>query len=740
MQRNQFGTFGGVFTPCILTILGVIMFMRANFVVGQAGVVGAVGILCLSVAITFLTALSTSAIGTNMRVRGGGAYFLVSRVLGLQYGAPIGVVLFLALSVSVPFYVLGFAEALVHTFPGLKPHEFPIGLATAGILFVVTYVGAGWAIKVQYLIMAVLAGAVVSFLAGAALLFSPERLAENLGAGYTAPPGGGEAYSFWVVFAVYFPAVTGIMAGINMSGDLKNPGRSIPRGTLAAIAVGVTVYLLQIVLSAGAFERAALIDAPYLTLRDNALFGRGWLIGGGVLAATFSSALGSFMGAPRVLQALSRDQVFPVLGPFARGSAKADEPRRALWIAGALTFAVLLWANSAGEGQALNLVAGVITEFFLCTYGMLNFSAFIEALGNNPSFRPEFRYFHWSTALAGTLGCAAVAFIISPVQAAVAVLLLSALFAYVRRCDLRASHGNAWRGFLYNNLRKDLLRLTEVPEDPKNWRPTCLVFSGNPDTRGAWVDYGVWFEADRGLVFLAQLITGPLEDALPRRQAAFERLQAFCRKRDMQAFPVVVVNESLESGMAAIIQSLNLGPLRPNLAIFGWAQAEGQARAVLPGLFRVAHNLGMAICVVRAAEQPPNPGPSRIDIWWRGMENGGLMLLLAHLMRQNWLWEEARIRLLRVIPNEAGRESTHEDLEALLSTARVQAEPQVIVAQRPFVDILREQSGEADCVFLGFALPEEGAEEEWGERSQALVEVGCTTVLVAAAGQVDLLA
>ena len=167
-QRNQFGTFGGVFTPCLLTILGVILFMRSNFVVGQAGIVGAVAILLLAKSITFFTALSTSAISTNMTVRGGGAYYLISRVLGPEFGGAIGIMLFLAQGVSVPFYALGFAEAVTQTFPVLREHGQAVAFATAACLFVVTYVGARWAIKVQYGIMAVLAASIFVFLAGSA--------------------------------------------------------------------------------------------------------------------------------------------------------------------------------------------------------------------------------------------------------------------------------------------------------------------------------------------------------------------------------------------------------------------------------------------------------------------------------------------------------------------------------------------------------------------------------------------
>ena len=239
--RNRFGTFAGVFTPAILTILGVIMFMRANFVVGQAGVLGALSILVIAKSITLTTSLSIAAISTNMRVRGGGFYFLISRVLGAEFGGAIGIALFFALALSVPFYILGFAEALVRSYPLLVPYFQVITLGTALVLFALVFSGAGWAIKIQFVIMAFLFLAIIAFLGGAFQHFSFATLQQNLDPAYApVDPQDRMAplFSYWVVFAIYFPAVTGIAAGVNMSGDLKDPGHSIPRGTLAAVGVG----------------------------------------------------------------------------------------------------------------------------------------------------------------------------------------------------------------------------------------------------------------------------------------------------------------------------------------------------------------------------------------------------------------------------------------------------------------------------------------------------------------------
>ena len=740
-KRNAFGTFGGVFTPCLLTILGVIMFMRANFVVAQAGIGSALLILLAAKSITLLTTLSTSAISTNMEVRGGGAYFLISRVLGLHYGGSIGLLLYLAQAVSAPFYMLGFTEALVYTFPVLAPYHGWIVFGGTAILFTVAYIGAGWAIRVQYGIMAILLLSVVCFLGGAARLFSWDVLEANWSSGYTGIAGGGGNYTFWGIFAIYFPAVTGIMAGLNMSGDLKRPARSIPRGTLAAIGVGAGVYLLQMVLCGGAFDRETLREEPFLVLQNHALFSAGWLVTAGMFAATLSSALGSLMGAPRVLQAVARDDVLPVLSIFARGSRRGDEPRRALLATGVISALVLAWAMGVGGETALNMVAELITEFFLVTYGMLNLAALIEGVGGNPSFRPQFRWFHWITALLGSVGCLGVVLVIDLKVALIALALVLLLIVYIRGRNLQMASGDAWRGFLYRNIRNDLLRLSEMRETAKNWRPTCLVFSGNPEERGLLVAFGRWLEAGRGLVFLAQVLVGRVAEYAPRRAAVQERLGEFCREEGLSAFPVVVIDESLKGGMIATMQALCVGPIRPNLMLLGWTR-ETEERDHVAAVVHMAQLLGVSTCFLAGRNELPGEGPKRIDVWWRGLKNGGLMLLLAHLLRQNWAWRNSEVRLVRSVPNEAAREGTLADLEALLQKARVSARAEVVVSEASFAQVLRQESGDAALVVLGFEPPElDGKEtEDWWMRYDILLKDSPPVLLVCSAGGENVMA
>lgn len=731
---NQLGTFGGVFTPSILTVLGVIMFMRAGFVVGQAGIAQALLILLLAEAITFLTALSISAVSTNTPVAGGGAYFLISRSLGPESGGAIGLALFLAQAISVPFYILGFTEAVVRSFPGTAPGFQWIAAATALALFVVAYIGATWATKTQYVIMSILGLSVVAFLGGALVNFRPALFSENWTAAYQ-----GTDFNFWVLFAIYFPAVTGIMAGVNMSGDLKNPARSLPRGTLLAVGVGFVIYAAEMLICGGAQTRDQLVNASFETLCAQALLGAGFLVVAGVFAATLSSALGSFLGAPRVLQALARDEVLPYLSFFARGSRRSGEPRRALVLTLGMTLGIIGLAGNDPSGGAFNILASVVTMFFLYTYGMVNLAAFVESFGGNPSFRPRFRYYHWLTALAGAGGCVWAAFLIDPIAALGAAFVVVLLFLYIQRRAFSTRFGDARWGFYYSQLRNLLLRLSSVPVHPKNWRPTILVLSGNPETRADLVTYAIWIGSGRGVVTLAEILVGDLKNIANLRLAAKERLSRFLRERQFQAFPEVAVVPDFDEGLSVLLQSHSIGALKPNIVLLGWSSDPERSEPFVRHL-RSAQVLGMSLAILKVRNRPGDRGPGRIDVWWRGRENGSLMVVLAYLLTLNWQWSDAEIRVLRLIHDEAGREPATQALEELVHAARIEATVQVLVSTRPFSEILRFHSQDAALVFLGFKLPEEGKEAEFQARYREMLEPLPTTLLVCSSGAVDLLA
>lgn len=735
-KGHQFSTFAGVFTPSILTILGVIMFLRAGYVIGQGGIINAILILVIAEAICLTTAVSMSAIATNTPVKGGGAYFLISRALGPQFGGAIGLALFLAQALSVPFYILGFTNALMSDAPQLATWFGFIALGTAVFLFVVNWISSGAAIRMQYLIMAILILAIIAFLGGALKHFNPAQFRANLGPAYAPPMTG-----FWAVFAIYFPAVTGILTGVNMSGDLKDPARSLVRGTMAAIAIGFVVYLAEVLICGGATARTDLNERSFDMLKLNALFGWGFLVSGGVYAATLSSAVGSFMGAPRVLQALARDHIFRILSPFARGAKKSDEPRLGLLLTLGLTVGVILLVSGQESMTAFDMIAEIVAMFFLCTYGMINLAAFVEAFAGNPSFRPRFRWCHWSVSLLGFLGCVAVMILIDPWVALLSVLVITFVYIILSRRLFKAAFGDARRGFQYSLVVRTLQRLQGMAPDPKNWRPTFLVLARTTEAHLTLMKYADWMEGGRGLVTAAQVFSGDLETYAKRVAGLRSAMEAFLKENALAVFPEVIFAEDIDEGIRTVIQAHSIGPLKPNTVLLGWPQSEERAQVFFRHL-RIITAMGKSAVIVVDNGLPADIRLARrIDIWWRGEKNGSLMATLAHLLTQNGSWRQSQIRILRHVHDAAGRESSRTAVHGLVEASRLRAEARVVVAEEPFPNVLHQHSVKADVVFMGLPIPAEDQDSLHVYRQlSSLLAPMPTTVLVHSTGDADLFA
>ncbi len=726
--QNQFGAFGGVFTPSILTILGVIMFMRSGYVTGQAGIGSALLILTIATSITFLTGLSISAISTNTTVEGGGAYFLISRSLGPEFGGAIGLALFLAQALAVPFYILGFVEALTTTFPVTEPYFLYIGLTTIGVLFTINYIGASWAIKTQYVVLSILVVAIGSFLVGGIMDFDPEIARANWQAEYT------NNTSFWVIFAVFFPAVTGIDAGVNMSGDLKEPEKSIPKGTLAAIIVGFLVYAFNIFVSGGSTLRENLIADPFGSLLAQA-GPMAFAVIAGVFAATISSAIGSLLGAPRILQALARDDIFPGLGIFAKGTLKGDEPRRGLWLTLLMGVIILLIAGGGGGGGALNAVAVVLTMFFLFAYGMTNAAAFIEQFSRNPSFRPRFRFFHWSLAMVGGIGCLVAAFLINAMAAVVSFFLVTGVYFFISRRVLKNTFGDARRGFYYERVRMNLSKLGTFAQHPKNWRPTSLVLSGNPKTRLTLTQIATWLGSGRGITTLVNVLEGHIHDKLDERAESEEELRDYVDENHIQAYVEVVVSPSFKQGLGVLLQAHSIGPIKPNMVVSGWP-SRPRVYTDFARQLRTTHELGMSQVIVVDHDLPEEP--ERIDIWWRGRRNGSLMAILAYLLTHNWDWTQTRIRIIRMLEPDEATDEAAAAVEELIDAARLEADF-LILPDGNFAEQLPKTSKDADLVMLGFRPPSDEAAQAFHEAYSGFVDGMPTTLLVCSTGDADLL-
>jgi amino acid transporter len=708
------GTFGGVFTPSILTILGVIMYLRFGWVVGNVGLTGTVVIVTLSTSITFLTALSIAAIATDQRVRIGGAYYMISRSLGIEAGGSVGIPLFLAQGLSVALYTVGFAESVVGVFPFLNLRA--VGLVTTVAVAALAVTSARVAIRAQYFIMGAIVLSLISLVFGSPVDSTPAELA--LAASHTPEP-------FWTVFAVFFPAVTGIMAGVNMSGDLKDPGRSIPRGTFAAIGVGYVIYMTIPLVLAWRGETGALVSDP-LVMRRMAFWGDAILLG--VWGATLSSAVGSILGAPRVLQALARDGVLPrSLNWVGAGSGPDETPRAGTVLTLGLALVAVWFGN-------LNVIAPVLTMFFLTTYGVLNISAGIEKFLQSPSFRPLFRV-HWSFSILGAVGCGAVMFLINPLATVVAAAFVLAIFLLLERQGLEAAWGDVRMGIWLALTRAGLMRLKKQV-DPRNWRPHLLVLSGAPMKRWHLLELASSITHDRGILNVATVLATE-SVSLERKQSMELGIRDFLSKRGIESLVRVVSARDPFAGSEILVETYGLGTLVPNTVLLG-DNMDPKHRAPYCRMVERFYFARKNVIIVRDNQIRGYGNRKLIDIWWGGLQgHGALMLILAYLLQTSVRWQDARVRLKMVVPTEDAAREARRNLAVMAERTRTGAEPQVLVSSgKPFFDMLEESSGDADLVLMGIARPSAGGFEEYYAELRDRTDKLPTTVFVLAAEEI----
>ena len=721
---QKFGTFLGVYTPSVLTILGLIMYLRFGWVVGNAGLPLTLFIVLLATSITAITALSASAVATNMRVGVGGEYFMISRSLGLELGGAIGIPLFLCRTLSITFYSFGLAESILAFWPapwGPVP-AIATQLLTAGFIVVIVAISgrsAEVALKLQIPIMIAVGLSVLALAAGVATggVRPPE-----MAASYRTAPAG-----FWYVFAVFFPAVTGFTAGIGMSGDLRDPRRSIPRGTLLAVMTGALVYL-SIPMLLAVTTRVTLdeLAGPGIVWIPIAVLG-GWLVFPGLWGAILSSAFGSALGGPRVLQSLSRDGLAP---SFLARTSTTGQPTIATWVSGAIALAAVALGG-------LNAVAQFVTILFLTLYVTINLAAAIENLVGDPSFRPTIRV-PWWVSLLGSIGAIAVMFLISPLACIAAVVLELGLYLYLRRRALRREWGDVRAVMWIAVARFALMKLRDNRTDPRNWRPHILLLAGDPGKRINLVRLASWFNQNRGIVTACKLMTGDLRSGTIEIDRVRAEMEAEVGEAGLTAFCEAHVVPDFETGVLGIAQASGVGELQANTVMFGWSKRRERLASQLR-LMRALTNAGKSTIISRI-QWAHEPGQEkRIDLWWGGLQNNGdLMLLLAHLLRLNPEWTDARLTVRSIARSEAERDNQHAGLAELLAENRIEADTAVLYEpdrDRDVADIMHARSARADVVFLGLMMPPYGDEMPYAERLEQLAAGFRTTIFVRNAGR-----
>ncbi|MGK2885911.1 MAG: amino acid permease, partial [Rhodococcus sp. (in: high G+C Gram-positive bacteria)] len=677
-QASKFGTFAGVFTPTLLTILGVIMFLRLGWVTGNAGLGGAWAIIGIAFVITGFTALSMSSFVTNIRVGAGGAFSMISQSLGLEVGGALGVPLFVAQALGVVMYVFGFRAGWEWAAQSMGLPALPsiaIDLIVFGLILSLTLISTRFAMRIHFLILAVIAASIAS-VAIAAFTGPMDNPIVWWGEFAGAPEENFPGTTFWVVFAVFFPAATGIMAGANMSGDLKNPRRAIPVGTLAAVAISFVVYLALAWWMMRAIPMEELL-ANYTAMIDYAFWGPAVLAG--LLAATFSSALASFVGAPRILQALAVHRIVPVGGWLAR-TTNGNEPRNAAWLTSVIVIAGLMLRD-------LNAIAPLITMFFLLTYATINLVVLIEQRLRLLSYRPMMKVPTF-VPLMGLAGCLLVMFIVNPVFSLVALVLVVALYFVLVHRTLAAPMGDVRSG-LFTALAEWAakgVRLSRGTAE-RAWKPNLLVPIEDPGRLHGQFELLHHLTHPMGSIKLLGMAP---EGDVERVEAQLEDSVRAFQDRGVFAMATVLRSERFQDDLRTGMQALAGAFFRPNV-LFLQLPKDRETHAALNDLMAEARRLRMGVALLVEHETARLGRRERVNLWvpdqgreWKlDMEfpNLDLAILLAYRLADSW---NGALNVIATIDDAAHEERAQEFLVRLVELARLPAATSVHVADGDF--------------------------------------------------------
>ncbi len=687
MNSKKYGMFQAVFTPSILTILGVIMYQRLGWVVGHAGLGMAILIILLAHVISITTGLSIASIATNRTTGAGGNYYIISRSLGLSIGGAIGIAFYFSLAISIALYLIGFAESF-NDILGLGSDIWNVritALVALVVLTIITYISTSFALKTQYVILVAIVLSIISLFMGTP---TTQVSAE-------AVPVQDPGHSFEFLFAIFFPAVTGFTAGVNMSGDLKDPRKSIPLGTILAIVAGMIVYVSLAIFFATKIGVNELINDRMLW----ANIAR-WpeLVAAGVWGATASSALGCILGGPRTLQALAKDGVVPRI--FEKGRGEMNEPTYSLFF----TVAIAAVAIVVGD---LNFLARILSMAFLTVYGTISLSYALEKWTNNPAFRPTFKVSH----LYGFIG-AVVAFLLmfklDTLAMVAALIIMFIIFAMLRKRRLKSSSGDAWGGVWSALVRTGLLKLKVSDSNGRNWRPNMVIMGGIPTERGYMIDFAEWIVQDSGIITYFFLIQGKIRDNLGERKQLVGRMKDYMSDNHPEMFTRVDVCDDLYKGITTVAQSYGLAEMESNTVLLGWPKNSENQKGFLEMFLDMVH-LEKNILFLDYDPVKGYGNHSTIDVWWGGLDkNGSLMLILAGLISASDKWNKSKVRVLMIVDKKYKEERVSKKLEKILDKSHINAEQKIICTEGlkdSIPSVIQDVSENTDLVIMGMRHP-----------------------------------
>lgn len=646
-KKANFGT-APVFFTAISTILGAIMFLRFGYAVGNTGFLGTLLIILFAHLVTIPTGLAIAEIATNQRVRGGGEYYIISRSFGINVGAAIGVTLFLSQAISVAFYLIAFAEAFVpvldwlNTSYGLQLIDKRlISIPAMTILSVLILVkGANLGMKALYVVVAILGVALISFFMG-----SPtEAMANTI---FNLSEKVDNHDDFFKVFAIVFPAFTGMTAGVGLSGDLKNPKRSIPIGTLAATFSGMIIYIFiayKLASSATPDE----LNGAGLIMADISIWGP--IIPIGLAAATISSAIGSILVAPRTLQALASDRILPsptLTRWLSAGKGTNNEPFNATLITCGIAFVFIAMGN-------VNSVARIISMFFMVTYGAICLISFLQHFAADPAYRPGFNS-RWYISLVGFLFTLYLMFKMEPLFAFLSLVFMTIIYYSITTTrDDKEGLSKIFQGVIFQVSRKLQIFLQKADKDSDNWRPSFICISRDFFKRPAAFDLLAWISHRSGFGTFIHFIPGYLsKETAKKAKEALSRIIKIAGVSKSNVFVDTMISPSYTSAVAQAIQLPSISGKDVNAMLFEFSRDNIENVEDIIDNVSLIKAVEYDLCILGSTEKGFGVRSS-IHIWVSpgDLANASLMILLGYVIMGHPDWRNASIKITAVFPED----------------------------------------------------------------------------------------
>jgi len=718
-RQNKFGTFSGVLTPSLLTILGVIMYMRLGSIVGNSsGIFQVILIILFAHLISITTGLSVSSIATDKKIDKGGIYYMLTRSLGLPIGGAIGLTIFIATAFSISLYLIGFSESIIPVInedwaaDGISINKLRFfGSIALFVVLIIAYVSTNFALKIQYVIL----GLIILSL-GSIFLGNQNTLKE--GSALIESP------NFATLFGLFFPAVTGFTAGVAMSGDLRNPKISIPWGTMLSISIGLLVYLL---LSVFIFYN---IDGRFLRTNNNVLIEFGavpLLVLCGVWGATISSALGGILGGPRILQAMSLDKITPKF--FAKESGANKEPRNALF----LTFFIAEIGILIGE---LNVIAELVAMFYMAAYLFINLSCFLEQW-SSPDFRPKFKIPLWISLLGG------VATLLLMIQLNLAATLVAVLFMFIfwfwlSKKDLVLGTGDVWLSVWNSIVKTGLKNLQKKTVHRRNWQPNILLFSGGTSNRPHLIEFGKNIIGRVGMVSNFDLIETKSAKVLFPKSA--QNLKDDLLTGD-SIFHRKLYCQNIFKGIESIATTYGFSGIEPNTVLMGWAK-NTKDPIWFGQMTQKLKDLDYNILYLDYDVKKGFGNYNKIDLWWSEFQKENeLSLQLIKFLRSSPRWKKALLNIYFVNSKKTNSKEILIKMQQIIDRKRMVAELHVVnnyLDQKELSDYVRVKSFDADLILMKLPFLEVGKEKDFINSSNDLFgKIGSSLFLEASNSFVD---